>query len=54
MTEEEFLSLNDIGYEAKPLEVTLIVIYGIITTIGLVANGIVFFIIFARNEISKF
>nr|CAB3227106.1 C3a anaphylatoxin chemotactic receptor-like [Phallusia mammillata] len=37
----------------KPMNLTLGVIYAIITLVGLIANGIVFFVIFAGKEISK-
>ena len=46
-------NIEDSGYPVKPLDIILVVIYGIITTVGLIANGIVFFVIFARDEISK-
>ena len=38
----------------KPMDTALAAMYGIITVVGLVANGVVFFVIFGRNEISKY
>ena len=39
--------------QVNSLDIVLTVIYGAIILIGLLANGIVFFVIFARGEISK-
>ena len=36
----------------KPVNIALIAMYAIITVVGLLANGIVFFVIFGRGEIS--
>nr|XP_026690597.1 C3a anaphylatoxin chemotactic receptor-like isoform X2 [Ciona intestinalis] len=38
----------------KPMEITLAIIYAIITFVGLIANGVVFFVIFAGREIDMF
>ena len=37
-----------------PMDEALVAIYVLITIVGLVANGVVFFVVFGRNEISKF
>lgn len=37
----------------KPMNLALGVVYAIITLVGLIANGVVFFVIFAGKEISK-
>ena len=37
----------------KIMDKALAAIYGIIAIVGLVANGVVFFVVFGRNEISK-
>uniref|UniRef100_H2YFE7 G-protein coupled receptors family 1 profile domain-containing protein n=1 Tax=Ciona savignyi TaxID=51511 RepID=H2YFE7_CIOSA len=37
----------------KPMEISLAIIYAIITCVGLIANGVVFFVIFAGREIGK-
>uniref|UniRef100_H2YFE5 G-protein coupled receptors family 1 profile domain-containing protein n=1 Tax=Ciona savignyi TaxID=51511 RepID=H2YFE5_CIOSA len=36
-----------------PMEISLAIIYAIITCVGLIANGVVFFVIFAGREIGK-
>lgn len=37
----------------EPMDKALAVVYVVLTIVGLLANGIVFFVIFGRNEISK-
>lgn len=53
---EEDYAYGDIDQDRvnlQPMDTAIIVIYSIITIVGLLANGIVFFVIFAGNEIGK-
>ena len=65
-TNEEFYKNNEIENEywerilsekdftiSKPIDIIITTIYGIITTVGLAANGLVFFVIFGGKEIGK-
>ena len=39
------------GTKVDPLDIILTIFYGVITTVGLIANGFVFFVVFSRGEI---